>query len=108
VPSVYIVYDTFLHINDVIDVLRFFGYFFCENLWIAHWPHQMHHWSCWAELAAAAERLGVSDLVKVCERALVHAVGDNDQHAAALHEWAGDFNLKRLQKHCAGVLLLGD
>jgi len=50
----------------------------------------------------------VSDLVKVCERALVRAVGDNHEHAAALHEWAGDFNLKRLQKHCAGVLLLGE
>jgi hypothetical protein len=57
-----------------------------------------------AELAAAAERLGVPDLVKVCERALVHAVGDDASHAAALNEWAKDFNLQRLRKHCAGVL----
>lgn len=60
-----------------------------------------------AELAAAAERLGVPDLVKVCERALVHAVGDDARHAAALHAWAGDFHLQRLRKHCAGVLASG-
>ena len=85
-----------------------------------------------------AERLGVQDLVKLCERALVDLVArpghgneqkgedgddgteednddndDNDNNslsatwrtnAVALGQFAADFNLPRLKRHCDEVL----
>jgi hypothetical protein len=80
-----------------------------------------------------AERLGVQDLVKLCERALVDLVarpglrnergedendgteggGDDDDNspsatwhtnALALGQFAADYNLPRLKRHCDEVL----
>ena len=56
------------------------------------------------ELAAAAERLGVGGLVKLCERRLVEAVGDDASNATALEDFAMRFNLRRLRRHCVDVI----
>ena len=57
------------------------------------------------ELVAAAERLGVGGLVKLCERALVDAVQGDLENARACADFSKQFNLLRLQRHCASLLL---